>query len=400
MLGSTSKSYRGSGYRRTRWPTNAISKISRWARSSKAARSRSTPAEIKAFASQFDPQPFHLDEQAAATTFFGGLVASGWHTAALTMRLIVDSELKIAGGSIGAGAEELKWPRPVRPGDTLHAVSEVLDVRPSKSRPDQGIIKMRTQTFNQDDQPVMIFVANMIVPTTPGNDLEEQAADDRQLSAHRELWNHRQHAHRRTGGHGRVDRLALSASFRFTERLRRDPRRSQGRPVPNRAGARRSRRKQYYWPGTNILITRFLHADGVGEVEDYMPVGEDAPGETIRRVRTVRGTLTFRLECRPAFDYARASHEIHVTEHGIRFDGPGISLGLASSVPLEHRRCGRDRRVHPHGGPTRHICAEAPSAPLTTMGRPRVSRRRRRCFATRSATGGAGCRMYLHGPLA
>ena len=120
--------------------------------------------EIKAFAPQFDPQPFHLDEQAAATSFFGGLVASGWHTAALTMRLIVDSELKIAGGSIGAGAEELRWPRPVRPGDTLRAVSEVLDVRASKSRPDQGIIKMRTQAFNQDDQPVMIFVANMIVP--------------------------------------------------------------------------------------------------------------------------------------------------------------------------------------------------------------------------------------------
>jgi acyl dehydratase len=123
--------------------------------------------EIKAFASQFDPQPFHLDEKAAETTFFGGLVASGWHTAQLTMRLIVDSELKIAGGSIGAGAEELKWPRPVRPGDTLHAVSEVLDVRQSKSRPDQGIIKMRTQTFNQDDQLVMNFVANMIVPRPP-----------------------------------------------------------------------------------------------------------------------------------------------------------------------------------------------------------------------------------------
>ena len=120
--------------------------------------------EIKAFAAQFDPQPFHLDEKAAAATFFGGLVASGWHTAALTMRLIVDSELKIAGGSIGAGAEELRWPRPVRPGDTLHAISEVLEVRPSKSRPDQGIIKMRTQTFNQDDQLVMNFVANMLVP--------------------------------------------------------------------------------------------------------------------------------------------------------------------------------------------------------------------------------------------
>ncbi len=105
-------------------------------------------AEIKSFAAQFDPQPFHLDEQA--------------------MRLIVDSELKIAGGSIGAGAEELRWPRPVRPGDTLHALSEVLEIRPSKSRPDQGLIKMRTQTFNQEDQPVMIFTANMLVPRRPG----------------------------------------------------------------------------------------------------------------------------------------------------------------------------------------------------------------------------------------
>jgi acyl dehydratase len=123
--------------------------------------------EIKAFAAQFDPQPFHLDETAAAATFFGELVASGWHTAALTMRLIVDSELKIAGGSIGAGADELKWPRPVRPGDTLHAVSEVLEIRPSKSRPEQGIIKVRTHTMNQSDQPVMIFVANMLVPRRP-----------------------------------------------------------------------------------------------------------------------------------------------------------------------------------------------------------------------------------------
>jgi acyl dehydratase len=124
--------------------------------------------QIKLFASQYDPQPFHLDERAAAATFFGGLVASGWHTAALTMRMIVDSDLRIAGGLIGAGAEELKWPRPVRPGDTLHIVSEVLEVRPSKSRPDLGIIKVRTQTMNQDDQPVMIFVANMIVPRRAG----------------------------------------------------------------------------------------------------------------------------------------------------------------------------------------------------------------------------------------
>jgi acyl dehydratase len=124
-------------------------------------------ADIKAFASQFDPQPFHLDEQSANSSFFGGLVASGWHTAALTMRLIVDSKLKIAGGSIGAGADELKWPRPVRPGDTLRAISEVLDVRVSKSRPEQGIVKMRTTTINQDGQPVMTFVANLIVPKRP-----------------------------------------------------------------------------------------------------------------------------------------------------------------------------------------------------------------------------------------
>jgi acyl dehydratase len=123
--------------------------------------------QIKSFASQFDPQPFHLDEKAAAATFFGGLVASGWHTAALTMRMIVEGDLRIAGGLIGAGAEELKWPRPVRPGDTLYIVSEVIEVRPSKSRPDQGIIKVRTQTMNQEDQPVMIFVANMLVPRRP-----------------------------------------------------------------------------------------------------------------------------------------------------------------------------------------------------------------------------------------
>jgi len=127
-----------------------------------------TSEQIKTFASQFDPQPFHLDETAATASFFGGLVASGWHTAALTMRLLVDSELKIAGGLIGVAADELKWPRPVRPGDTLHAVSEVLEVRPSKSRPDQGMVKVRTQTFNQGDQPVLILVANLVVPRRPG----------------------------------------------------------------------------------------------------------------------------------------------------------------------------------------------------------------------------------------
>src|ERR1700687_2528410 len=96
------------------------------------------------------------------------------------------------------------------------------------------------------------------------------------------------------------------------------------------------RHKQFYWPDTNILVTRFLHADGVGEVEDFMPVGRTAPDELIRRVRVVSGTLPFRLECRPAFDYARASPTVHLDEHGARFDGPDLSLALASPIKL-HR---------------------------------------------------------------
>jgi acyl dehydratase len=126
-----------------------------------------TSEQIKAFASQFDPQPFHLDEEAAAASFFGGLVASGWHTAGLTMRMIVESQIKVAGGLIGVGAEELKWPRPVRPGDTLYTVSEVLEVRPSKSRSDIGIVKLRTTTLNQGDEPVMILVTSLVVPRRP-----------------------------------------------------------------------------------------------------------------------------------------------------------------------------------------------------------------------------------------
>jgi GH15 family glucan-1,4-alpha-glucosidase len=96
------------------------------------------------------------------------------------------------------------------------------------------------------------------------------------------------------------------------------------------------RHKQYYWPDTNVLITRFLHPDGIGELEDYMPVGRGAPpdDQLVRRARVVRGRLPFRVECRPAFDYGRAAHEVSVNEHGARFDAPGLSLALASSVPL------------------------------------------------------------------
>jgi acyl dehydratase len=118
---------------------------------------------IKAFAAQYDPQPFHLDEESAAKTFFKGLAASGWHTAALTMRLLVESDFAPAGGIIGAGFEELRWPRAVRPGDELHVVSEILEVRPSQSRPQQGMLKVRTTTVNQHGEPVQVFTGNLVV---------------------------------------------------------------------------------------------------------------------------------------------------------------------------------------------------------------------------------------------
>ena len=125
--------------------------------------------DIKAFAAKFDPQPFHLDEAAAHDTIFGGLAASGWHTAAITMRLLVDSEIKPAGGIVGAGFDEFRWPRPVRPGDELRLESEVLDVRPSQSRAHQGLIKMRTTTLNQVNQPVQVMIANLVVLRRPGS---------------------------------------------------------------------------------------------------------------------------------------------------------------------------------------------------------------------------------------
>jgi acyl dehydratase len=129
-----------------------------------SGRLRVDEGRIKAFAAEFDPQPFHLDAAAAQNTIFRGLAASGWHTAAVTMRLLVESELQPAGGIVGAGFDEFRWPRPVRPGDELRLESEVLEVRPSKSRPGQGLIKVRTTTLNQDDQSVQVLVANLVVP--------------------------------------------------------------------------------------------------------------------------------------------------------------------------------------------------------------------------------------------
>jgi len=124
---------------------------------------------IKSFAAEFDPQPFHLNEDSARDSFFNGLAASGWHTAAMTMRLLVESDFKPAGGIIGAGFDDMRWPRPVRPGDELHVESEVLEVRPSKSRPGQGLIKVRTTTLNQNNEPVQVFVGNLIVLRRPKN---------------------------------------------------------------------------------------------------------------------------------------------------------------------------------------------------------------------------------------
>jgi len=132
-----------------------------------AARIRIQKERIVEFAAEFDPQPFHLDEQAARSSIFGGLAASGWHTAAATMRLLVQSDLAPVGGIVGAGFDDFRWPRPVRPGDELRVESEVLEVRPSKSKPEQGMIKVRTTTLNQHDEVVQVSVGNLVVPRRP-----------------------------------------------------------------------------------------------------------------------------------------------------------------------------------------------------------------------------------------
>jgi acyl dehydratase len=119
--------------------------------------------EIKAFARQFDPQPFHLDEETAKNTFFAGLAASGWHVAAITMKLLVVGGAPIAGGVIGAGAE-IAWPNPTRPGDVLHVESEVIEITPSRSRPNRGIVALRSETRNQRGDVVQILTAKLVVP--------------------------------------------------------------------------------------------------------------------------------------------------------------------------------------------------------------------------------------------
>jgi acyl dehydratase len=144
-----------------------------------SGRLRVEEERIKSFAAEFDPQPFHLDADAARASILDGLAASGWHTAALTMRLLVESELKPAGGIVGVGFDELRWPRPVRPGDELRVESEILEVRPSKSRPEQGLIKVRTTTFNQNSETVQVLVSNLIVLRRPSNTPKESSVKSR-----------------------------------------------------------------------------------------------------------------------------------------------------------------------------------------------------------------------------
>lgn len=132
-----------------------------------SGRMRVYKERIKSFAAEFDPQLFHLDEIAASGSIFRGLAASGWHTAAITMRLLVEGDLRPAGGIVGVGFDELRWPRPVRPDDELRVESEVLEVRPSKSRPNQGLIKVRTTTLNQNGETVQTFVGNLMVQSRP-----------------------------------------------------------------------------------------------------------------------------------------------------------------------------------------------------------------------------------------
>lgn len=126
-----------------------------------------TEQGIVDFAQEFDPQPFHLDLDAATRSVFRGLAASGWHTAAMSMQLFVTGDLKLAGGSIGLGVDSLEWPRPVRPGDILRLETEIVEVRPSKSKPDRGIIRIRNVTTNQDGEVVQSFLASVLVRRKP-----------------------------------------------------------------------------------------------------------------------------------------------------------------------------------------------------------------------------------------
>ena len=126
--------------------------------------------EVVAFARDWDPQPFHLDEQASARSIYGGLIASGWHTVCVFMRLFADGLLQRSAAMGSPGVDEVRWLRPVRPGDTLEARLEVLEVRPSRSKPDRGIIRIRNVTTNQNGEVVQSFLASVLVRRKPATD--------------------------------------------------------------------------------------------------------------------------------------------------------------------------------------------------------------------------------------
>ena len=126
-----------------------------------------TEESIITFARDFDPQSFHLDAKAAEQSLFKGLAASGWHTAAMSMKLFVTGKLRLAGGSVGLGVDELRWPRPVKPGDTLRLETEILEVRRSNSKPDRGVIRIRNVTTNQRGETVQTFMAFVMVRRRP-----------------------------------------------------------------------------------------------------------------------------------------------------------------------------------------------------------------------------------------
>ena len=125
-----------------------------------------TAEEIVSFAREFDPQPFHLDGEAAKATLFQGLAASGWHTAALTMRMLTDGGIPIATGVVGVGGE-IAWPKPVRPGDTLRVETEVLAIAPSRSKPNQAIVTTRSTTTNQHGETVQVLTAKLVAFARP-----------------------------------------------------------------------------------------------------------------------------------------------------------------------------------------------------------------------------------------
>ena len=122
--------------------------------------------QIKKFSAEFDPQPFHLSEEGAEGSLFGSLAASGWHTAALTMRMLVES-IPLTDGLVGAELQ-LSWPRPTRPDSILRVVSEIVDITPSRSKPNMAIVTVRNETRDQHDQVLQIFTVKMPVFKRPG----------------------------------------------------------------------------------------------------------------------------------------------------------------------------------------------------------------------------------------